>query len=110
MKEALLYHRLNGQVQCDVCKRRCVVNEGRRGFCRTRLNRGCKFYSLTYGRVASISTNPIEKKPVFHFYPGSRWLSLGGLGVNFLWPGCQNREKAPRQGGGVWQYAPTRGD
>lgn len=103
MKEALLYHRLNGQalnqggsgqVQCDLCQRRCVVNEGRRGFCRTRLNRGGKLYSLTYGRVASISINPIEKKPVFHFYPGSRWLSLGSLGCNFLCPGCQNWEIA----------------
>lgn len=94
MKEALLYRRLNGQVRCDVCQKRCVINEGRRGFCRTRLNIGGKLYSLTYGRVASISINPIEKKPVFHFYPGSKWLSLGSLGCNFLCPGCQNWEIA----------------
>jgi pyruvate formate lyase activating enzyme len=94
MKEALLYHRLNGRVQCEVCQRRCIVNEGRRGFCRTRLNKGGRLYSLTYGRVASLSINPIEKKPVFHFYPGSRWLSLGSLGCNFLCPGCQNWEIA----------------
>jgi pyruvate formate lyase activating enzyme len=94
MREALLYDRLNGKVRCEVCQRRCVINEGRRGFCHTRLNEGGKLFSLTYGMVASISINPIEKKPVFHFYPGSKWLSLGSLGCNFLCPGCQNWEIA----------------
>ncbi len=94
MKEAILYQRLNGNLQCNVCQRRCIISDGRRGFCRTRLNSGGKLYSLTYGLVSSISVNPIEKKPVFHFYPGSRWLSLGSLGCNFLCPGCQNWEIA----------------
>lgn len=90
MKEAILYHKSNGRLRCNVCQRRCLIAEGRRGFCRTRLNQGGRLYSLTYARVSSVSINPIEKKPVFHFYPGSRWLSLGSLGCNFLCPGCQN--------------------
>jgi len=54
---------------------------------------------LIYGEVASLSINPIEKKPVFHFYPGSRWLSLGALGCNFRCPGCQNWELSHSRGG-----------
>lgn len=94
MKEALLYQRLNGKVRCEVCQRRCLIAEGERGFCRTRLNRAGKLYSLIYAKVSSVSINPIEKKPVFHFYPGSLWLSMGSLGCNFLCPGCQNWEIA----------------
>jgi pyruvate formate lyase activating enzyme len=56
------------------------------------MNQRGKLYSLIYGEVASVSINPIEKKPVFHFFPGSRWLSLGTLGCNFRCPGCQNWE------------------
>jgi pyruvate formate lyase activating enzyme len=54
------------------------------------VNEGGKLFSLIYGEVSSISINPVEKKPIFHYYPGSRWLSLGSLGCNFRCPGCQN--------------------
>jgi pyruvate formate lyase activating enzyme len=92
-REALLYDTLaDGKVRCGICQRRCIIGEGERGYCHTRENQGGKLYSLVYGEVASISINPIEKKPVFHFYPGSRWLSLGTLGCNFRCPGCQNWE------------------
>lgn len=69
-------------------------SEGKRGWCYTRANKRVKLYSLIYGEVSSLSINPIEKKLVFHFYPGSRWLSLGSLGCNFRCPGCQNWEIA----------------
>ncbi len=89
--EALLYDRLEGnKIRCGLCPRRCVIEDGKRGYCLTRHNQDGKLYSLIYGQVASMSINPIEKKPVFHFYPGSRWLSLGSLGCNFRCPGCQN--------------------
>ncbi len=92
-KEALLYETLaNGKVRCHTCQRRCIIGEGERGYCLTRINQGGRLYSLIYGEVASISINPIEKKPVYHFFPGSRWLSLGALGCNFRCPGCQNWE------------------
>lgn len=83
-----------GKVRCLACIRRCRIPAGKRGWCRTRENRDGQLYSLIYGRVASMSLNPIEKKPVFHFLPGSRWLSLGSLGCNFRCPGCQNWELA----------------
>jgi pyruvate formate lyase activating enzyme len=101
-KEAILYEKLkNKKVKCNVCQRRCVIPEGKTGWCMTRVNEGGTLYSLIYGEVSSISVNPIEKKPVFHFYPGSRWLSLGSLGCNFRCPGCQNWQIAHWKGGGT---------
>jgi pyruvate formate lyase activating enzyme len=92
---ALLVEELSqGRVRCHTCLRRCIIPPGGRGWCHTRENRDGALYSLIYGRVASLSLNPIEKKPVFHFLPGSRWLSLGSLGCNFRCPGCQNWELA----------------
>ncbi len=82
------------RVQCRVCQRRCVIPKGERGYCLTRENVDGTLYSLVYGLVASLAISPIEKKPMFHFYPGSRWLSIGTLGCNFRCPGCQNWEIA----------------
>ncbi len=91
MVEAILYDKLKSSaVQCHICQRRCVIREGERGHCRTRENRKGKLFQKTYGRVSSIMISPIEKKPVYHFYPGSEWLSLGSFGCNFRCPGCQN--------------------
>lgn len=89
-KEAVLYEKLkSNKVRCNVCQRRCEIPEGKTGWCMTRVNEKGTLYTLMYGEVSSISKNPIEKKPVFHFYPGSRWLSLGTLGCNFRCPGCR---------------------
>jgi len=91
LKEAILYQVLkDGRVRCGICQRRCLVAEGESGWCRTRKNVGGKLYTLIYGRVSTWAISPIEKKPLFHFYPGSIWLSLGTLGCNFRCPGCQN--------------------
>jgi len=90
-REAYRYEKLEeDKVKCLTCQRRCEISEGKYGWCRTRINEEGKLYSLIYGEVSSLSINPIEKKPVFHFYPGSRWLSLGSVGCNFRCPGCQN--------------------
>lgn len=107
-KEAHLYRKLDGnKVECHTCQRRCIVPEGERGWCYTRINKGGRLYSLIYGEVSSLSINPIEKKPVFHFYPGSRWLSLGSLGCNFRCPGCQNWEIAHWKEGSMYsEYLP----
>lgn len=89
--EAVLYQKSsNSKVRCRICQRRCVIKEGERGYCRTRLNRKGKLYTLIYGRVSTMMVSPIEKKPVYHFFPGSTWLSLGSFGCNFRCPGCQN--------------------
>ncbi len=90
-KEAYLYSKLaEGKVKCLTCQRRCVIQKGKTGWCHTRINKGGALYSVIYGEVSSLSINPIEKKPVFHFYPGSKWFSIGSVGCNFRCPGCQN--------------------
>jgi len=93
VKESLLYQKLpGGKVRCAVCAHRCVIPEGGRGTCRTRENREGTLYTLIYGRTSSVCVDPIEKKPLYHFYPGSRALSMGARGCNFRCPGCQNWE------------------
>ncbi|KPK81281.1 MAG: hypothetical protein AMS27_15595 [Bacteroides sp. SM23_62_1] len=93
MHPALLYKPLdNYSVQCHLCQRRCKIASGKSGYCGTRKNLDGKLFSIIYGRVSSIRISPIEIKPLFHFYPGSQWLSMGSLGCNFLCPGCQNWE------------------
>jgi pyruvate formate lyase activating enzyme len=91
-REAYLYRTIKekGEAECLTCQRKCIIEEGKRGWCQTRVNKGGRIYSIIYGEVSSLSINPIEKKPVFHFYPGSKWFSLGSLGCNFRCPGCQN--------------------
>jgi pyruvate formate lyase activating enzyme len=101
-RESLLYEKLkSNRVRCNVCQRRCEIPEGAAGWCMTRVNEKGTLYTLIYGEVSSLSINPIEKKPVFHFYPGSRWLSLGTLGCNFRCPGCQNWDIAHWKGKGA---------
>jgi len=106
--EAILFDQLSDKrVQCTICQRRCVISEGQKGYCETRVNRGGSLYSLIYGRVSTMMVSPIEKKPLFHYYPGSHWLSLGSLGCNFKCPGCQNWDIAhakPEGGEGTIRY------
>ena len=90
VREAMLQVPVNGKVQCLVCERRCLLEEGGKGWCRTRINHEGKLYSLIYGAVSSLSANPIEKKPLYHFYPGSRALTVGSWSCNFGCPWCQN--------------------
>jgi pyruvate formate lyase activating enzyme len=95
MHPALFYDPLGDHgVQCHLCQRRCKIAPSRCGYCGTRKNLDGKLFSLLYGRVSSIRISPAEIKPLFHFYPGSQWLSMGSLGCNFLCPGCQNWEIA----------------
>jgi len=91
LHEALLYDRLEGDaVRCRVCPRFCTIKPGKRGSCRARENRAGTLYSLIYDRVCNVAADPIEKKPLFHFFPGSTVLSLGTLGCNFACRHCQN--------------------
>ena len=93
MKEALLWERTMGSsIRCLLCMRKCIIDEGQHGWCQTRVNENSKLYTLTYGNIASMSISPIEKKPMYHFFPGSLWLSVGGLGCNFRCRGCQAGE------------------
>lgn len=91
MKETLLYQKLaKGQVRCNICQRRCLIAQGKSGYCQTRINQKGKLYTSLYGLVSSINLDPIEKKPIFHFKPGSTCLSLGAYGCNFRCLFCQN--------------------
>lgn len=90
IKEALLQRLKNSKVLCLTCERRCEIEEGSSGFCKTRKNIGGKLYTVVYGEIASISANPIEKKPLYHFYPGSYALTAGTWSCNFTCPWCQN--------------------
>ncbi|HEY3376061.1 MAG TPA: AmmeMemoRadiSam system radical SAM enzyme [Armatimonadota bacterium] len=91
MQEALLYQSLDKQrVSCDICQWRCVIPPGARGRCGTRENIAGRLYSLIADQVSAACVDPIEKKPLYHFYPGSRVYSLGTVGCSFSCPGCQN--------------------
>lgn len=93
MKHALLYRTLkDNRVQCGLCYRTCLIDEGKRGYCLSRLNLDGTLYSLIYGVIAAIEPSPIEEKPLIHFHPGSRCLSVGTFGCNFRCKGCQNHE------------------
>jgi pyruvate formate lyase activating enzyme len=91
MEEALLYEKLSdNKVQCNLCHFRCVIAEDKAGFCKVRVNRGGVLYTLLDSFASSVALDPIEKKPLFHFYPGSLALSFGTWGCNFRCRGCQN--------------------
>lgn len=91
MKEASLYKKLPGKkVRCGVCQRGCVILPDSSGFCQTRINKNGKLYTAIYGLVSCANNDPIEKKPVFHFKPGSLCFSLGTYGCNFRCKFCQN--------------------
>jgi len=93
MKEAQFYEKLSGnRVQCKLCPRECTVADRGRGNCGVRENRGGTYYTLVYGSAAAVNVDPIEKKPLFHFLPGSRVFSLGTAGCNLHCRDCQNWE------------------
>ena len=84
--------------QCEVCFRRCRPEEGRTGFCGARENRGGMIIPKTYGRLTAIALDPIEKKPLARFFPGSMILSVGSYGCSMACPFCQNHEIARPEG------------
>lgn len=91
MHEALFYEKKEeNRVLCRLCPKLCRIGEGRSGFCRVRRNVGGVLYAANYGEVSSIALDPIEKKPLYHFHPGSLILSLGTVGCNLRCGFCQN--------------------
>ncbi|MEN3045092.1 MAG: AmmeMemoRadiSam system radical SAM enzyme [Candidatus Hydrothermales bacterium] len=109
VKESI-YEKKNGYSICLVCERRCKLKKGDLGFCKTRINVDGKIYTLIYGDISSLSINPIEKKPFFHFYPGTKALTVGSFSCNFLCPWCQNFEisKTPENIGKGEYISPKR--
>ena len=93
MKEAMLYEKLpENRVRCNLCAHHCLIGDGNKGICQVRENRDGKLYTLVYGRTISQNIDPIEKKPLFHFYPGSTTYSIATPGCNFRCAWCQNWE------------------
>ncbi len=91
MKEAYLYKKLSGKkVQCQTCAHFCVIVLEKKGICGVRENRKGKLYSSVYGKPSAVNIDPIEKKPFFHFLPGSKSLSIATVGCNFSCKNCQN--------------------
>lgn len=93
MKEAMLYDKgAAGAVQCHLCAHECSIKPGHRGLCGVRENQSGTLYSLTYGRLVAANLDPVEKKPLFHFLPGSLTFSIASAGCNFRCLHCQNSE------------------
>lgn len=93
MHEAMLYQRADRDaVDCQLCCHRCHIAAGRRGICGVRENNQGRLMSLVYGKLVSQHIDPIEKKPLFHFLPGSRSLSIATMGCNFRCLHCQNHQ------------------
>ncbi|MGC9455018.1 MAG: AmmeMemoRadiSam system radical SAM enzyme [Phycisphaerae bacterium] len=99
--DAMLYEKLDGQkVRCNLCGHQCVIAAGKYGLCRVRQNVGGVLNTLNYESVVALNVDPIEKKPLFHFLPGTRALSIACAGCNFQCPFCQNWQisQSPRTG------------
>jgi pyruvate formate lyase activating enzyme len=91
LHDALLYDELDDdRVQCKLCAHRCRIGEGSRGICRVRENRKGKLFTLVYGNLIAENVDPIEKKPLYHFLPGTRAYSIATPGCNFRCAWCQN--------------------
>jgi len=93
MHQAILYEKLaDSRVRCNTCRWRCNIAVDKTGVCRMYQNKDGVLYNLNYAQVSSLAVDPIEKKPLFHFYPGSTVFSLGSWGCNFHCQDCQNWE------------------
>jgi pyruvate formate lyase activating enzyme len=91
MHEALLFEKLgNSRIKCHICRWKCSIALSGLGVCRMYKNVDGILYNLNYGLASSVAIDPIEKKPLYHFYPGSKVFSLGSWGCNFHCEGCQN--------------------
>lgn len=99
MREAMLGTREGDRIRCGLCPHACLIAEGARGWCGARGVEDGELRALTYGLVSSIANDPIEKKPVFHFRPGSHVLSVGSVGCTMRCGHCQN-----------WQISRPKGD
>ena len=90
-REASFWNKIEDKkVQCNLCSHNCKINEDKVGICSVRKNENGKLYTLIYGSCSSIAADPIEKKPLYHFYPGTKAFSMGTVGCNFKCDHCQN--------------------
>src|SRR6056297_3695458 len=91
MKEAMFWEaKEEGKVRCTLCHQLCLIKPDKRGICGVRENRDGRLVTLVYGRPVAKAVDPIEKKPLYHFLPGSKAFSIGTIGCNFRCLHCQN--------------------
>jgi len=91
VKEAMYYKKLEDlRVECELCPRKCTIADMERGYCGVRENRGGTYYTLVHSRVCALNVDPIEKKPLFHYLPGTKAYSLATAGCNVECKFCQN--------------------
>jgi pyruvate formate lyase activating enzyme len=94
MKEALLWEKEKDKIRCVLCNHHCSIPEGKLGVCTVRENRDGTLYSLVYGKIVAMHIDPVEKKPLYHFYPGHPSFSIASVGCNFRCQFCQNADIA----------------
>ncbi|HHT9148699.1 MAG TPA: AmmeMemoRadiSam system radical SAM enzyme [Candidatus Wujingus californicus] len=103
VKEAMYYKKLEDlRIECELCPRKCTVADMERGYCGVRENRGGIYYTLVHSRVCALNIDPIEKKPLFHYLPGTKAYSLATAGCNIECKFCQNWQ--------ISQYRPEQID
>jgi pyruvate formate lyase activating enzyme len=90
MQKAMLFQKTGDAVKCTACKHYCIIKEGGTGICGVRKNENGELYLIVYGKAAAYHIDPVEKKPLFHFLPGTTIFSLGTIGCNFGCTFCQN--------------------
>ena len=109
MKTAAFWHREeSGTIHCELCPHHCKLKEGQTGLCGVRTVEGGELKAAAYGLISSAHVDPIEKKPLYHFYPGTEIFSIGGWGCNFACAFCQNWTISQRVVPSSTRYEPTR--
>ena len=103
MPEPLMWEQHGEYVKCNICHNRCLISPGSTSRCNSRKNINGKMELNTFGLVSSLAADPIEKKPLYHFHPGTRVFSVGGWGCNFVCLHCQNWQIS-QQGSGIGGY------
>ncbi|MEM3526785.1 MAG: AmmeMemoRadiSam system radical SAM enzyme, partial [Candidatus Bathyarchaeia archaeon] len=92
-REAMFYTPIEGsKVKCELCNHYCTILDGKTGICGVRINEAGRLYSMVYGKAAATGIDPVEKKPLYHFHPGSSTYSISTVGCNFKCRNCQNYE------------------
>lgn len=105
-READYYQRLaDNAVRCGLCPHRCLLNDGHRGLCRTRRNVRGRLYADGYMRVCALEVDPVEKKPLFHFLPATRCLSIATMGCNLACHNCQNHKLSQAEPGALISHS-----
>ena len=90
LKEGFFYKKYGDKLQCNLCPHNCVLDNGQKGICSVRVNEDNILKTINYGEITAMAMDPIEKKPLYHFYPGSNILSVGSFGCNLSCSFCQN--------------------